>query len=288
MVSVSVRSLLVPAVAAVAAGAVALGPAVVAPPAVTLAQPTVAVPSVHIEDIQLAGIGRDFYNWVNSGVAPTVAWASVGISLIPFIGPPISDQIDINYALIESVISNSVYYLSDVFADPFGFPYYTGVYGSQLFYAGYQWVNGQAAFFGLPPLPWIPVPPPLASANASSAPLAAARTARGPRAAAAVAELPAAVAADAVAEDPTEAPAPARAARGDLRRAARNAVVGAAQSARAAAADVPAAVQQADDEVSAAAPAAVTEVRSTARAPRAAKAPREARGAVRAAADAVN
>ena len=98
--SVSVRSLLVPAVAAVAAGAVALGPAVVAPPAVTLAQPTVAVPSVHIEDIQLAGIGRDFYNLVNSGVAPTVAWASVGISLIPFIGPPISDQIDINYALI--------------------------------------------------------------------------------------------------------------------------------------------------------------------------------------------
>jgi len=289
MVSVSVRSLLVPGVAAVAAGAVALGPALVAPPAVTLSAPTVQVPAVHIEEVQLAGIGRDFYNWVNSGVAPAVFWASEGISFIPFIGPPISDQIDTNYALIESVISNSVYYLSDVFADPFGFPYYTGVYGSQLFYAGYQWVNGQAAFFGLPPLPWIPVPPPLASANASSAPLAAARTARAPRAAAAVAELSAAVAADPVAADPAaEAPAPARAARGDLRRAARSAVVGAAQSARAVATEVPAAAQQAAEEVSAVAPTAVTEIRNTARAPRVAKAVREARGAVRAAADAAN
>ncbi len=287
--SVSVRSLLIPAVVVATAGAVALGPAVTTPPAVTLAQPTVAMPSVHIEDIQLAGIGRDFYNWVNSGVAPAVFWASEGISFIPFIGPPISDQIDINYALIESVIGNSVYYLSDVFADPFGFPYYTGVYGSQLSYAGYQWVNGQAAFFGLPPLPWIPVPPPLAATNGSSAPLAAARTARAPRAAAAVAELPAAVAADPVAADPTaEAPAPARAARSDLRRGARSAVAGAAQAARAVATEVPAAAQQAGEEVSATAQTAVTEIRSTARAPRVAKAVREARGAVRAAADAVN
>ena len=287
--SVSVRSLLIPAVAVATAGAVALGPAVVAPSAVTVAQPTVQLPAIHIEDIQLAGIGRDFYDWVNSGVAPTVAWASLGISFIPYIGPPISDQININYALIESVISNSVYYLSDVFADPFGFPYYTGVYGSQLFYAGYQWVNGQAAFLGLPPLPWIPAPPPLASANASSAPLAAARTARGPRAAAAVAELSAAAAPDAVAEDPTaEAPASARPARSELRRAARPAVAGAAQAARAVAAEVPAAVQQAGEEVSAAAQTAVTEIRSTARPSGVAKSAREARGAVRAAADAAN
>jgi len=283
-VSVSVRSLLVPGVAAVAAGAVALGPALVAPPAVTLSAPTVQVPAVHIEEVQLAGIGRDFYNWVNSGVAPAVFWASEGISFIPFIGPPISDQIDTNYALIESVISNSVYYLSDVFADPFGFPYYTGVYGSQLFYAGYQWVNGQAAFFGLPPLPWIPVPPPLASANASSAPLAAARTARAPRAAATVAELPAAVAEDQTAE----VPAPARAGRGEPRPAARPAVAGAARAARAVATEVPAAVQQASEEVSAAAQTAVTEIRNTARPSGAAKSAREARGAVRAAADAAN
>jgi len=284
MVSVSVRSLLIPAVAVATAGAVALGPAVITTPAATLAQPTAAVPSVHIEDIQLAGIGRDFYNWVNSGVAPTVAWASVGISFIPFIGPPISDQIDINYALIEGVISNTVYYLSDVFANPLNFPVLTSVYGSQLFYAGYQWVNGQAAFFGLPPLPWIPAPPPLASASGSSALSAAARTARAPRAAAAAAELPAASA-----EGPAAAvPTPARAARGETRGQARSAVVGAAHAARAVATAVPAAAQQAGDEVSAAAPAAVTEVRSTARAPRAAKAPREARGAVRAAADAAN
>jgi hypothetical protein len=185
MVSVSVRSLLIPAVAVATAGAVALGPAVVAPSATTLAQPTVQLPAIHVEDIQLAGFGRDFYDWVNAGVAPAVFWASEGISFIPYIGPPIADQININYALIEGVISNTVYYLSDVVANPLNFPVLTGVYGSQLFYAGYQWVNGQAAFFGLPPLPYLPAPPTLASANGSSAPLAAARSARAPRAAAA-------------------------------------------------------------------------------------------------------
>jgi hypothetical protein len=51
---------------------------------------------------------------------------------------------------------------------------------------------------------------------------------------------------------------------------------------------VPAAVQQAGNEVSAAAQTAVTEIRSTARPSGVAKAVREARGAVRAAANAAN
>jgi hypothetical protein len=288
MVSVSVRSLLVPGVAAVTAVAVALGPALVAPPAVTLAQPTAQLLAVHVEDIQLAGIGRDFYNdvtyWVQEGVRITQGAIRYGL---PYIGPPIADQININYfGLIQPVIADTVYYLSDVFANPFNIIGLTGLYGSNLFYTGYEWVNSQALFFGLLPLPYLPPPPPLAAVASGAA--AAARTARGPRAAAAVAELPTAVAADAVAEDPTEVPAPARAARGDLRRAARSAVVGAAQAARAVATEVPAAAQQAAEEVSAAAPTAVTEIRNTARAPRVAKAVREARGAVRAAADAAN
>ena len=81
--SVSVRSLLIPGVAAVTAGAVALGPALVAPPAVTLAQPTVQVPAVHIEDIQLAGIGQDLYYAIQPWVQYGVEWAQFATSWLP-------------------------------------------------------------------------------------------------------------------------------------------------------------------------------------------------------------
>jgi hypothetical protein len=173
---------------------------------------------------------------------------------LPYIGPPIADQIVINYnGLIQPVIADTVYYLSDVIANPVNFFGLTGLYGSNLFYTGYEWVNSQALFFGLPPLPYLPPPRPLASV-ASGAP-AAARTPRAARAAAAVAELPAAVAADPMAV----LPAPVRAGRGELRRATRSAV----------ARSVPA------------------EVRGTARASRA-KAAGQARAAVHTAADAAS
>jgi len=239
----------------VAVAAVAMGPAVIAPPAVTLSQPTVQLPAVHVEDIQLAGIGRDFYNdvtyWVQEGVRLTQGAIRYGL---PYIGPPIADQIVINYnGLIQPVIADTVYYLSDVIANPVNFFGLTGLYGSNLFYTGYEWVNSQALFFGLPPLPYLPPPPPLASV-ASGAP-AASRTPRAARAAAAVAELPAAVAADPMAV----LPAPVRAGRGELRRATRSAV----------------------------ARSATAEVRDTARATRA-KAAGQARAAVHIAADAAS
>ena len=277
--SASVRSLLIPAVAVAAAGAVALGPMVIASPAVTLSQPMVQLPAVHVEDLPLAGLGRNFYNdvtyWVQEGVRLTQGAIRYGL---PYIGPPIADQIVINYnGLIQPVIADTVYYLSDVIANPLNFFGLTGLYGSNLFYTGYEWVNSQALFFGLPPLPFLPAPPPLASI--ASVASVAARTARAPRAAAAVAELPAAVAAD-----PTDVhPAPARAGRGELRRATRGGVVAVAQAASA----VPAAAQQAGAEVSAAARSATAQVRGTARAARA-KAAGQARVAVAAAADAAN
>jgi hypothetical protein len=288
MVSVSVRSLLVPGVAVVAAGAVALGPALVAPPAVTLAQPTVAVPSVHIEDIQLAGIGQDIYfaiqPWVAYGVE-LVQWATAWI-------PPVSSQIGILYFQgLQPLVEATVNALAGIVQNPFNIIGTLSAYGAALGVIGYNFVAAEASWFGIP----LPPLPPIAATKGASAPLAAARTARAPRAAAADADQPApkvatdlSTPAEAAAAVAVEARVPARVGRGQAARAARSAVVEAAQTARSAAAEAPAAAQQAAEEVSTAAQTAVTEIRNTARAPRVAKAVREARGAVRAAANAAN
>lgn len=196
--TVSTRSLLIPGVALAAAGVVALGPAVVAPPAVTLAQPAVQIPTVQVQDIALAGIGRDIYDEITVFVQYTVESAQFWIDLIPVIGPPLADQLGINYfGLIQPLVANTVYYISDVIADPFNFIVLTANYGSNLFYTGYTWVSQQAQFFGLPPLFPIPVPPPLASVEAPSAPAAG-------RGSAAPAEVPAAAATEQATEQATD------------------------------------------------------------------------------------
>lgn len=305
--NVSVRSLLVPAVALATAGAVALSPALIAPPTAAVALPAVQIPAVHIADIQLAGIGRDFYNdvtfWVQEGVGFTSDIIRFGI---PFVGAPIADQIDINYFfLIQPIIADTVYYLSDIFANPFNFIGLTGLYGSNLFYTGYEWVDSQARFFGLPPLPFLPAPPPLASVAGSSTPLAASSTAKGSRSAAVVVEVPAPVGVDVAelaadvaagvtpgvtAEVPADVAAPAttaRAVRGELGRAAKSAAAGATAAAESAGAEVSEAAQQTGAQVSTAVQGAVSEVRSSTRATRGAvgRAVTEARASVQAAAD---
>ena len=216
--SVSIRSMLVPGVALATVGAVALGPALVAPPAVTLAQPQVAIPVVYIDDIQLAGIGRDFYNSVSAVVQGLVQWAQWAVGIVPFAGSAIAAQIDLNYAqLIQPLIANTVYAVSDIIANPLGILTTAGSYVSNQVYVGYSWVASQVRFFGLPPiLGPIPAPPPLASVGRPSARASAAARTAAPRAAAAVAT-------------------PARVGRGELRGPARAAVVGAAKTARAAA-----------------------------------------------------
>lgn len=203
--SVSMRSMLVPGMTLVTASAIALGPTLVAPPALTPAQPEVAIPSVYIADIQLAGVGRDFYDSVSAVVQGVVKWASWGAGIIPFIGGPISEQIDINYfGLIQPLIANTVYAVSDIIANPLGILTTAGSYVNNQVYVGYTWVTSQMSFFLLPPiLPPLPAPPPLASTGGSST-RSAARIA-GPRAAAAV-------------ESPESAAKPVR---GPLRPAAR-------------------------------------------------------------------
>jgi hypothetical protein len=231
-VSVSIRPLLVPVVALATVGSVALGPVLVAPPAVTLSQPAVPVPAVYIEDIQLAGIGRDIYNSASAVVQGLAQWAQWAVGIIPFLGSGIAAQIDLIYAeLIQPLIGNTVYALSDIIANPLGLLTTAGSYVSNQVYLGYTWVANEIRFFGLPPiLGPLPKPPPLASVGDSRARPVAARIS-GPRAAAvtpASAEAPA---------DLTAAvPSPARAGRGELRRSARTAVASTPRAARPAAA----------------------------------------------------
>ena len=256
--AVSVRSLLVPSVALAATSSIALGSMLAAPPAVTLARPAVQVPAVHIEDIQLAGIGQDIYYaiqpWVQYGVA-LAQWATAWI-------PPVSSQIGILYFDgIQPVVEATVNALAGVVQNPFNIVGVLSAYGATLGVIGYNFVAAEAAWLGFP----LPPLPPLASVSRSSAPSATARSARGSRAAA-VATV---VSAEGASDVAVEAPAPARASRGELRRAARAAVADAAPLTGTAVAD---AAPLTGTAVSAAAHSAVSEVRSTARAARGAAA----------------
>ena len=211
MVSVSMRSMLFPGVALVTVGAVALGPAFVAPP--MAAAPAAPIPAVYVADIALAGIGRDIYNSLSATVQGLVQWAEFAVGLIPFLGGGIRGQIDINYfGLIQPLIANTVYALSNIIADPLGILNTVGSYISNQVYVGYTWVTDQIAFFGLPPLLGpIPAPPRLASVGESATAPVAART-LGPRAAAALAALPAAPAETVPAETVLAETAPVEAA----------------------------------------------------------------------------
>lgn len=168
--SVSVRSLLIPGMVLATAGTMVLTP-VGAP----FAQPAPAVPAIHVEDIALAGIGRDIYNSITDFVQYTVESAQFWIDLIPVIGPPLADQLGIVYFQgIQPLIASTVYYVSDLIANPLNFVALTADYGSNVFYTGYNFVSAEAQYIGLPGLPPIPTPPPLASVAAPSRGAAAA------------------------------------------------------------------------------------------------------------------
>ena len=202
--SVSARSFLIPGMALATAGALALTPAMTTAPMAAPALPAAAVPSIHIEEIQLAGIGREIYDSITNFVQYTVSSAEFWIDLIPIIGPPLADQLYINYFEgIQPLIAATVYVISDIIADPFNFLPLAVAYGENLFYTGYNWFSAQLQFFGLPGLAPIPVPPPLASVSPAG------------RGAAAVVEAPAAEAPVAPAPESvevTEAPTAAEAA----------------------------------------------------------------------------
>ncbi|MBJ7400469.1 hypothetical protein [Mycolicibacterium sp.] len=255
MVSVSIRPLLVPGVALATVGAVAFGPTLVAPPAMTLAQPVVQIPAVHIDDIQLASFGLDLYNALNG-------WAGFLVQVAQdffFWNPAIAAGIGTLYTTLQPIITAVVTVIDALSQGP-----------TDIISALTTIISTLLPAFGIG-LPALSA----AAVGESSAPLLTPRTASSRRAAAVVAELPAPT--EVTAEVTAVEPVPARANRGQLGRAAHSAAVGVRQTARAAAAEVPAVAQEAVASTA-------SEVRGTARAGRGAAA--RAAGGVTANADA--
>ena len=279
--SISIRTLLIPGVAFATAGAVALGPAMVAPPAVTLAQPVVALPVVTIPDVQLAGFTLDLYNALNG-------WVQFGVQVAQdffFWNPSFAAQIGNSYTFLEPIVTAVVAFIDTLASGP-----------ADIIGALTSLVSSVFGI-GLPSLTAASV------GNQSVLRAAAARKSAGPRVSASMpalaSVLPASAegAADAAPDvAPDAAPdaaaaVPARTSRGEARRAAGSAAVGARQTARAAAADVGQVVAEGEQAAAAASSAAPeTQVRKTARSARGAlaRAASEARAAVTAGADAAS
>ena len=198
--SVAVRT----PVALAAAGVLALAPAVIAPAAPSGAP----LSAVHLSEVQLTGIGQDIYYAITPAVQYAVGGVSYLINFIPLLGGPTAAQININYFQgIQPVVEATVNYLAAVVQDPFNLFAATGAYGDQLYGIGYNWLNAELRFFGLPQLP--PLPPAAGSVTAPAR-AAAQRSADAP-AAVAVRPAPAAVEAPVIAAEApvTAAEAPA-------------------------------------------------------------------------------
>jgi len=268
MVSISIRTLLVPGVAFATAGAVALGPAMVAPPAVTLAQPVVQLPVVTIPDVQLAGFTLDLYSALNG-------WVQFGVQVAQdffFWNPSFAAQIGTAYTFLEPIVTAVVAFIDTLASGP-----------ADIIGALTSLVSSVFGI-GLPSLTAASV------GNQSVVRAAAARKSAGPRASAALpmpmSTLPAHAEVAADAAPNVAAAVPARASRGETRRAGGPAAVGARRTARAAAA----VVGQVVAEASTAASETAGQARKTARSTRGAvaKAAPEARAAVTVGADAAS
>ncbi len=133
-----------------AAGVLALAPAVLAPAAPGGAP----LSAVHLGDVQLTGIGQDIYDAITPAVQSAVGGVSYLINFVPLLGGPTAAQININYFQgIQPVVEATVNYLAAVVQDPFNILAATGAYGDQLYGIGYNWLNAELRFFGLPQLP---------------------------------------------------------------------------------------------------------------------------------------
>lgn len=188
-----------------AAGVLALAPAVIAPAAPGGAP----LPAVHLGDVQLTGIGQDIYYAITPTVQYAVGGVSYLINFIPLLGGPTAAQININYFQgIQPVVEATVNYLAAVVQDPFNFVAATGAYGDQLYGIGYNWLNAELRFFGLPQLP--PLAPAAGSVRAPDG--AAAQRSGDAPAAVALTQAPAVAARIAEAATVTAAEAPVTAA----------------------------------------------------------------------------
>lgn len=154
--SMSIRSLLFPAVAVAAASTVALSPVlVVAPGHSPLA--TASIVDVRTADVALAGIGQDIYSAITPAVQYAVGGVSYIINIVPIVGGVIAAQININYFQgIQPVVEATVNALAGVVQDPFAIVATLTTYAATLYDIGYNWVSAELQWAGLAPLPPLP------------------------------------------------------------------------------------------------------------------------------------
>jgi len=176
--SVSVRSLLFPAVAVAAAGTVALSPVLVVAPGHS-ALAAASIVDVRTADVALAGIGQDIYYAITPTVQYVVGGVSYIINLVPIIGGVIAAQININYFQgIQPIVEATVNALAGVVQDPFAIVATLTTYATTLYDIGYNWVSAELQWAGLAPLPPLPSASlPSASVGESAPRPAAARAA---------------------------------------------------------------------------------------------------------------
>ena len=164
--SVSVRSLLFPAVAVAAAGTVALSQVLVVAPGHS-ALAAASIVDVRTADVALAGIGQDIYYAITPTVQYVVGGVSYIINLVPIIGGVIAAQININYFQgIQPIVEATVNALAGAVQDPFAIVATLTTYATTLYDIGYNWVSAELQWAGLAPLPPLP---PLPSASMPSA-----------------------------------------------------------------------------------------------------------------------
>lgn len=217
--SVSVRSLLFPAVAVAAAGTVSLSPVLVVAPghsALTAASNI----GVRTADVALAGIGQDIYYAITPTVKYVVGGISYIINVVPIIGGLIAAQININYFQgIQPIVEATVNALAGVVQDPFAIVATLTTYATTLYDIGYNWISAELQWAGLAPLHPLPsasvgesAPRPAAARAAAAVEQPSVRADLRRAARAAVADRAGtAIAATAPTDAPEAAPAPAAA-----------------------------------------------------------------------------
>ena len=104
-----------PATALTLSGVVALSAAFgAAAPSLEGASPLVPVMRVDMEHVALAGFIEDIYNQIQPIVAAAVDSVEAAVSVVPVVGPPTADQINILYTYAQQAVGGTVYWADDL------------------------------------------------------------------------------------------------------------------------------------------------------------------------------
>lgn len=107
------------ALSAVAAGAI--GSAIAVTPAIAVPNHIPTLTTMDSQNILLTGFIADIYNQIQPVVAGVVDSTTAVIGAIPFVGPPVANQIDILYTYGQQAIGSTVLWADDLVT-----PFFTG------------------------------------------------------------------------------------------------------------------------------------------------------------------